>query len=278
MADNFSYQSDSYDQQSQRFVIPLYYKDTLGNYEYSSTATLVTYKGSHYFIFAAHALNGVLKVSDFYILGADGELYAIYDFSIGYRIFEGEDIVVVDCFNKVLEGKNYFDISESSLLGFDKNHFAWTGFPSSKCKAKKIHNTKSPETLRNQFVHEDESGIYFKSAQYFTIVSKVKGNNKKFITGSYDRKNTHLKYKGSVSMAPSPEGMSGGAMYFFAKGQILKNSINETFRFAGIGIEYKKDNSIIGVSRETIISLIENFNKEEPIQFSLVTKELEPQT
>lgn len=65
---------------------------------------------------------------------------------------------------------------------------------------------------------------------------------------------------------------------FFAKGQILKNSINETFRFAGIGIEYKKDNSIIGVSRETIISLIENFNKEEPIQFSLITEELEPQT
>lgn len=278
MAGSFSYQSDSYDQQSQRFVIPLYYKDTLGNYEYSSTATLVKYKGDHYFVFAAHALNSVLKVCDFYILGADGELYAISDFSIGYRIFEDKDIVVVDCFNKVLEGKNYFDISETSLLGFDKKHFAWTGFPSSKCKAKKIHNTKSPETLRDQFVHEDESGLYFKSAQYFTIVSKVKGKNKKFITGSYNRKNASLKYKGNVSMAPSPEGMSGGAMYFFSKGQTLKSSINETFRFAGIGIEYKKDNTIVGVSRETIISLIEQFNEEEPIQFLLVTKKLEPQT
>ncbi|HCE2818499.1 TPA: hypothetical protein NG675_004531 [Vibrio parahaemolyticus] len=277
MTNGFTYQSDSYGRESQRFVIPLYYKDSLGNYEFSSTATLLKYKGAHYFAFAAHALSNVLSISDFYIFGSDGEFYAISDIAIGYRVFEDKDIVIVDCFNQVLDGKNYFDISESSMLGFDKKHFAWTGFPSSKCKAKKIHNSKSSETLRNQFVHEEENSLYFKSAQYFTIVSKVRGNNKQFITGIYERKNQSLKYKGNVSMAPSPQGMSGGAMYFFSKGQTLKNNLSETFRFAGIGIEHKKDNTIVGVSRDMIINLIDQFTEEEPVQFSLVDEKVETQ-
>ncbi|HCG5919317.1 TPA: hypothetical protein NJ048_004488 [Vibrio parahaemolyticus] len=278
MASGFTYQSDEYCRQSQRFVVPLYYKDSLGNYAYSSTATLVKYNNIHYIIFAAHALDGGITVDDFFIFGADGEFYKISEFSIGYRVFCSEDIVIVDCFNKVLDGKNYFNLNESSLLGFDKKHFAWTGFPSSKCKTKKIHNSKSPETLRNQFVHEDESGVYFKSASYFTILSKVKGCNKQFITGIYERKNASLKHKGDVSMAPSPEGMSGGAMYFFSKGQVLKGRLDDTFRFAGIGIEYKKDNTIVGVSRDKVISLLEQFDGEAPIQFILSTEHLEPQT
>ena len=70
-------------------------------------------------------------------------------------------------------------------------------------------------------------------------------------------------------MGPHPQGMSGGAMYFFSKNQMLKASLDDTFRFAGIGIEYKKDNSIIGVPRLKIIELIKKFDSENPMQFNL---------
>nr|WP_163502600.1 hypothetical protein [Halomonas socia] len=270
MNSNITYQSDNYDRQSQRFVIPLYIKDELGNYEYSSTGTLVRYKGHHFIIFAAHALGVGAAFESVYTFGADGDFHQIKSLAIGHQIFEKEDIVIVDCFNQALENKNYFNIDIKSMHGFDKKHFAWTGFPVSMSKSKKVHKSNSQETLKNKFVYIDESGSYFKNAKYFTIISKISSDNKIQISGTYDRKNAKLKYKDDVSMGPHPQGMSGGAMYFFSKNQILKASLDDTFRFAGIGIEYKKDNSIIGVPRLKIIELIEKFDSENPMQFNLV--------
>ncbi|ABE56547.1 hypothetical protein Sden_3271 [Shewanella denitrificans OS217] len=269
MDDKFSYQSGDYNRQSQRFVIPLYIKDALGNYQYSSTGTLVKYDGHHYIIFAAHASPNDDSLESIYTFGIDGDFSKIKDIAIGHQFFVEDDIVIVDCFNKTYDGKNYFNLDLNALVGFEKRCFAWTGFPSSKSKSKKVHNTKSKESLKKQYVHSDESGNYFKNASYFTIVSKIKSNNKQQITGTYDRKNASLKYKGNVSMAPHPEGMSGGAMYFFSKNQELKDSLDDTFRFAGIGIEYKKDNTIVGVPKIKIIQLIEQFNIENPLMWSL---------
>lgn len=249
MDSNFTYQSDNYDRQSQRFVIPLYIKDELESYEYSSTGTLVRYKGHHFIIFAAHALGGGVPFESVYIFGTDGGFHQVKSFAIGHQVFEKEDIVIVDCFNQAFENKNYFNIDIKIMNGFDKKHFAWTGFPVSKVKSKKVHKSNTQETLKNKFVYVDESGNYFKAAKYFTIISKISSDNKIQISGGYDRKNANLKYQGDVSMGPHPQGMSGGAMYFFSKNQTLKASLDDTFRFAGIGIEYKKDNSIIGVSR-----------------------------
>lgn len=269
MNNNFAYQSDEYDRQSQRFVIPLYIKDELGGYEHSSSATLARYKGHHFIIFAAHALDGGVAFENVYTFGTDGGFHQIKSFAIGHQVFEKEDIVIVDCFNQALENKNYFDLNIKSMNGFDKKLFAWTGFPLSKSKSKNIHKSNSLETLKTKFVHNDESGIYFKNAKYFTIISKVLTKNKIQISGTYKRENTNLKYQGDVSMGPHPKGMSGGAMYFFSKNQKLKASLDDTFRFAGIGIEYKKDSTIIGVPRQKIIELIEKFDSENPIKFDL---------
>lgn len=183
----FTYQSDDYDRQSQRFVIPLYIKDELDNYEYSSTGTLVRYKGHHFITFAAHALGGGIAFESVYTFGIDGDFHQIKSFAIGHQVFEKEDIVIVDCFNQVLGDKNYFTLDIKSMNGFDKNHFAWTGFPLSKSKSKKVHKSNSQESLKNKFVHIDEGGNYFKNAKYFTIISKVLKNNKIQISGTYTR-------------------------------------------------------------------------------------------
>lgn len=270
MVNTSSYQSDSYDRQSQRFVIPLYTKDELGNYLFSSTGTLAKYKGHHYILFAAHALNDGVNFESMYTFGLDGDFYQILGFAIGHQVFEDEDLVIVDCFNQALESKNYFNLDETSLKGFEKKGFAWTGFPASKSKSKKVHKSHSKDGLVSKFVYIDESGNYFKNARYFTIISKVHKNDNVEITGEYIREKVNLKYQGDVSTGPHPQGMSGGPMYFFSKNQELKDCLDETFRFAGIGIEYKKDNTIIGIPRIKVIELIEKFDKQNPLQFSVV--------
>jgi hypothetical protein len=61
-----NYQSDNYGRQAQRFVIPLYIKDNLGTYHYSSTGTFIKYNEHHYIIFAAHALEKNIIINDIY--------------------------------------------------------------------------------------------------------------------------------------------------------------------------------------------------------------------
>jgi len=266
---DFDYKSDDYDRQTQRFVIPLYIKDELDNYEFSSTGTLVKYQEHHYILFAAHALDGNVEFDRVYTFGRDGQFHQIKGFAIGHEIFKEQDVVIVDCFNQVMEDKNYFNLDKKSLIGFEKKAFAWTGFPFSQSNSKKVHRSSTQETLKNKFVYIDESGGYFRNARYFTIISKIKSNNNIEITGKYDRKNVNLKYQGDVSTGPSPKGMSGGAIYYFSKNQVLKGSLDNTFRFAGIGIEYKKDSTIIGVPSSKIIDLMEKFNKDNPLQLKL---------
>ncbi|OEE16300.1 hypothetical protein [Aliivibrio fischeri] len=260
MSKSFIYKSDDYDRQAQRFVVPLYLKDELGNYQYSSTATLAMYNDHYYLIFAAHAVPKDNGINLFHILQNDGSFYKIEDISVKHKVFVTEDIVIVDCFNQRFDGKNYFNLNETHLRGFEKNLFAWIGFPSSMCKSKKIHNSRSSESLKNEYVHSDDTGLYFKSARYFSIMSKIKANNQAVISGEYERKNAYLKYKGEVSTSVHPSGMSGGAMYFFSKSQQLKDNLDDTFRFAGIGIEYKKDKTIIGVPRCKVLNLIEELS------------------
>ncbi|MBS7418655.1 hypothetical protein [Pseudomonas syringae] len=274
MSEKFSYQSDDYDRNAQRHVVPLYVKDNLGNYEFSSTATLAKYNGHHYFLFAAHALSEGVSIDQVYTFMTDGSFYQLTKNAIGYKVFEKEDIAIVDSFNVAFEGKNYFNLNLSGLSGFNKNHFAWIGFPASKSKSKKVHNTKSKESLAQQYVEAGDDGSYFKNAKYFSICSRLISNNNAEITGKYVRQNTSLKYAGAVSTAPHPAGMSGGAMYFFSKNQKLKESIDDTFRFAGIGIEYRKDNTIIGVPKVKIIELLKHFNNENPLILELFEKPL----
>lgn len=269
MSNNFTYQSNEFERQAQRFVIPLYIQDELGGYRFSSTATLARYNGRYYILMAAHALDGGASLEQFYFFQTDGQFFQLTEIASSHAVYKQDDLIVIGCFNVALDGKNYFNLNEDKLIGFEKNHFSWTGFPSSMCKTKKVHSSKSSEGLKQQFVTEEGGQIYFKSAKYFTIDSKFKGRNALNITGVYDRKNAELKYKGSVTTGPSPEGMSGGAMYQFAKGKKLKDSLDDSFRFIGIGVEYKKDNRIIGISKPRVISLIKQLEDNNPIDLEM---------
>lgn len=267
MVKQFKYQSDEFDRNAQRHIIPLYIKDGLGNYFYSSTGTLAKHQDHHYILFAAHALDDGTSIDQLYAFTKDGAFYNLAENSIAHKVFKNEDIGIFDLFDIEFHGKNYFDLHETSLVGLDKKHFYWIGFPVSKSKSKQIHRSKTPETLVQQYVREQEDGSYFTNMKYFAIHSKIIANNNMEITGKYDRENTNLKYAGRVSMAPHPSGMSGGAMYFSTKAQKLQSGVSDTFRFAGIGVKYKKDNTIVGVSRIKLIELLNVLEKEQPLTY-----------
>lgn len=265
----FHYQSDDYERQAQRFVLPLFIKDELGNYKQSSTGTFVKYNEiHHYVIFAAHALDNGCDVNDVYFMTPDGTFIQLVENAFGYKIFGEDDIVLVDFLNVSFSHKNYFNlnvINECSVPDF----FCWTGFPLSQSKAKEVHHTKKPESLKKSMVHKDESGHYFTKIKYLTVISPRISFDEKYLIGKYAERNVSFKYKGNVVNPPSLGGMSGGAMYFTNAEYELKDNLDDTFIFAAIGIELKRDNSIIGVSRDRIIELIDSYNESSPISLSM---------
>lgn len=272
MNNEFNYKSNDYDRQSQRFVIPLYIKDGLGNYKQSSTATLVRYNNvHHYAIFAAHALEGGIDIRNVFHFSSDGSCYQLIQHAIGYKVFEEDDIVLVDFFNQRFDLKNYFNLDiEEMPNGVSSNFFCWTGYPLSQSKKKDIHNTKSPESLIAEMVHNDESGSYITKIKYLTINSETVSFDNFCIKGFLARKGSVVsKNKGLLSKPPSLAGMSGGAMYFSNLEKKLSSTLDDTFFFAGIGVEHRVDGSIVGVSRYRILQLIKSFDESNPILFSL---------
>ena len=269
----FIYRSDEFDRQSQRFVNPLFKKDSSGTYHHSSTGTFVKYNEHHYMVFAAHAIEEDFKIDDFYFFLPDGTFKKIIESSLGYYIYEEDDIVIIDYFNIAFQWKNYFNLNLDSMIGFNKNIFAWIGFPHSKCKIKKIHKIKSTKELKDDYIVSNSTGLYSTAAEYRIIISKIDSKNKYFIQGKYNRKNTDSKYKGKISVGTHPRGMSGGAMYFFSKHLDINNALDNSFRFAGIGIEYR-DNIIKGVAKDRIIELIKKFDLENPIEFNILDEDL----
>lgn len=277
---NFNYKSNDFDKEAQRFITPLYIRDELGNYEYSSTGTFITYNESHYIVFAAHALDNHDNIKNVFIPLSDGTFLGIDEISIGHEIFEEDDLVIIDCFNRIIGNKNYFLLEELEGLegleglekkleynGFDKKRFEWRGFPSSWVNSKIIHNTKKLSSIKEAAIVQTENGTFNKSARYFGIKSEIETFNKKEITGTYKKK-VDYKYnkEHKQSPGPSPEGMSGGPMFCFSENEDLKDDLNSTFLLVGIGLRFnKRTRKITGISRIRLIELFEKFEKNNPL-------------
>ncbi|MBC3382024.1 hypothetical protein H8I69_23190 [Serratia fonticola] len=273
--EDFTYKSDDFERALQRYITPLYVKDELGNYNYSSTATLIFFNNSHYLIFTAHALkDGGGELKSFYIMRRDGEFLAILENAIGYEVYDEDDVVIVEWFNARIEEKNYFDLNKKlTLNGFNKKYFGWIGFPKNKKKIKDlIHNTKTKEKIASEHVIEYDNGHYFTKIKYLTLYSEINSNNDLHISGYYNpEEGVELKYAGKKSTGPSLPGMSGGAMFYCHKTLKLQQDLDKTFQFAGLGIEHKKDNSIVGVSRNRIIKLLMDYEKNHPLDLTLIS-------
>lgn len=278
MNKDFKYDSDEFEKQAQRFIIPLYLKDELGNYQYSSTGTYVEYNDKFYLICAAHAISDKESVEDLHWLSPTGEMVGILSQSFYHKIFKEDDIIIVDYFNERYADRNYFNLNHTVSYGELNNYFLdrfyWIGFPNSWSNLKKISRTKKSETLKESNFHIDENGIYAKNAKYFMMGALgVKPNNNDEVKGAIQTKNLPLKYKGTISNGPKLEGMSGGAFFTTILTTTAHHefeSVKKSFIFLGIGVERSKDDIVKGVSKKRLIEILNEYLFEHPLEFKIV--------
>lgn len=247
---------------SQRYILPFSLKDELDNLKFSATLTLITYKNRYFGITASHAipqdydLNKGVYIFDRNILGLtevhrfDDIDLLILDFAIPYFIDE----------------KKYYDLNEEYPLNeFIPYFFSWHGFPAKKAQDfhKKSVENLVLSSLNNGLITTNKSllaGIPFKNQMDLS---------KEYIEGSFDLKNVEYDKEGKKTKGYSFQGMSGGALCLHKKELY---PLEESFYFIGMGIEHKKDNTILGVNRTAIISKLAEVIRI-PIELSFELKE-----
>jgi hypothetical protein len=251
---------------SQRYILPMYLKDELENLKFSATLTLVKYKERYFAITAAHAipmdydLNRGIFVNDKNIL----QLTNISRFDESDNL----DLLILDfAFPIFYEDRNYYDLDEELLLTsefFNTEAFSWHGFPAKKATNfyKKSADSMISNSLNNGLITTAKSlfvGIPFKDD--FNL-----SNN--FIYGAFSLKDVEYDKEGRKTKGYSLKGMSGGALCLHKK-QLFP--LESSFYFIGIGIEHRKDNTIIGINRNLIIDKLKEIVKEPiNISFNLV--------
>lgn len=251
------YEAREYYRQAQRFIYPLYKKNGLGGFSFSSTVTFVTYKKRFFCIFAAHALDdNECTMEEIGMLATDGVFVPLSESCKSHKIYKNYDIVI--CTSETpFEPRYYFDLEPyDSKTNFNKRVFGWIGFPQKKAQ-KTIHQSKaSPEKIARHLSVSDDGRPIWGHAKFLIIWVKIDTKSDQQITGRFENKNVDYEYEGFKSQGHSPRGMSGGALFHPSEKLCAEPRHKDMFLFAGIGLEY--DGSLIkGAPTELIVSLIE---------------------
>lgn len=261
------YKANEYYRQAQRFVYPLYKKDGMGGFSFSSTATFATYKGRFFCIFAAHALTADEEtVENIGMLTTDGNFVPLSVSCKAYKIYRDHDIVI--CISDTpFEPRNHFNLApRESATEFNTEGFGWIGFPQKKA-VQTIHKSKaSPDKIINHLSVASDGRPVWSNAKFLMIGAMLESKSESVIIGRFENVGVNYEYEGFKQQGYSPRGMSGGALFYGPKKfHSTPQSLEDLFLFAGIGLEYDRI-SIKGVPKERIISLIEEMLKLEADQ------------
>lgn len=252
--------------QIQRFVMPLWRKDTRGGIYFSSTATFLKFENKFFCIFTNHALEKETSLENIGFLHTDGcfkPLSGIRDF----KIYHEYDIVICCFSDKALDEfseKNFFDLScRKQPSDFQQENLIFIGFPATNTariyrKVQVDNNAITDDIVK----YPDGSGKW-KNAKYFMAGGKNIEDDGIYITSNVPRKN-QSKTENSKSMAPNFTGMSGGALFQIPKGGInISKPLEDSFYFRGMAIEYPETGVskgiLKGISRNKIIELLNDF-------------------
>lgn len=256
---------------SQKFVLPFYLKDELGNLTFSATLTLVEYKNRFFALTASHAIPAKYDLKrGIYVVGLRGAVNILV-LTVVHR-FDDIDLIILDFYAKHFsEDRYYFNLDIDYPKGlFNENMFLWSGFPAKK--AKNI-NKKAPKTLVDESMNGDLIAIAKSLLAYIPFKENYTFNGiDEYFFGYSDLKNVSYAKEGFKSKGYSYKGMSGGAFCLLNK---EKSSLigNDLFYFIGIGIEHRKDNTIVGIGRKIILEKLAEIIKT-PREFSfLLTKD-----
>lgn len=243
---------------SQRYILPLYLKDECGNLKFQATLTLVEYKGRFFALTAYHAIENYDLERGLFANGTNiSELTLVHT-------FPEEDLAILDFYTTRFGDRIYFnlnlDIDDYSL--FNMQVFSWSGFPAARSRD---FNKKDPQ---NEIINSFNNGLITTAKSLLVGIPFQKNfdNQQDHILGYHSLKNVEYAKEGKKSKGYSFKGMSGGALCLHKK-QI--EPIMESLFFIGIGLEHRKNDQIMGLSRKAIIMKLDEIIKQ-PIEFSLL--------
>ncbi len=248
-----------YELVAQRHINPLYMADGRGGYEFSSTMTFVRFKNETFCVFAAHALPSKAGDMDkICLLTAGGEFMALSEVEVSHKICRHRDLVA--CHTKVpFECKNYFELDavKSSTEFFE--NFGWIGFPKKKA-VQKIHSTKASKENIQAYISDGVEGRQkCTGAEFLLLGVELESESENEIIGIHINKNVNYAHGGFKEQGYSLKGMSGGALFRTPK-KINTDSprLTDMYQFCGIGLEYKNNRWVKGVSSRSVQELLED--------------------
>lgn len=252
------FQANWYEINAQRYINPLYLKDEVGGYSFSSTMTFVKFKNKYFFVFAAHALSkSTNNIDHIGFLKTDGEFMPLSEVTISYEICRDKDLVV--CKTIGMFEKNYFDLDASkSNTEFSKD-FGWIGFPKKKA-VQIIHKSKASSEKIKGFLTDGIDGRQkWNNARFLLIGVEQTLESTSEIFGHFDNSNVKYAHEGFKENGYSLKGMSGGALF---RGPMKINSepcsLSDLYDFAGIGLEYDINRKLVkGASKNSVKELLE---------------------
>ncbi|ALO34763.1 hypothetical protein CMT41_08585 [Colwellia sp. MT41] len=252
--------SNEFEIMAQRHVCPIFLKDELGGFEFSSTTTFIKRQNKYFCVFAGHAVpRGVTTLENIGVLKTDGTFVSLNDISVNYFIDRDNDLVICETLAP-FEQKNYFDLdTESTSTVFKEDGMGWIGFPKKKAKAK-YHRTKaSPEHVKADIDSFEDGRLKWTNANYLLLgVDQIRKEGH-VVSAFFDDKNVTYDKDGFKEQAYSLKGMSGGAL-FHAPSSFTSNPqyLSDYFKFVGIGLEHHtSEKTIKGASSELVKELID---------------------
>lgn len=287
MAD-FQYNASEYLRQAQRYIIPLYKKDELGHYNFSSTGTFVMYNGQYFLIGALHALDKRDENIEnlYYFDTGSGNYNQIIHEATGFKKFDKKyDIFIIDFFNRKWDSKNYFNLNKSNhdLNNFVPNAFYWLGFPQTWQDVKKKKKNFNPAEMLDKYVHHSDDTTYSSANKFFAYPSFCTESDKEnFLCGISPLGQHDLEYGGKKHI-PKLEGMSGGCFFVPTKSHTLVKfnnhdvDLDNSYIFLGIGLEFYKEprdqGKVYGLSRMVIQKLLQEYLDENPLILKIIPRE-----
>lgn len=227
-------------------IIQLFLKKN-GKYDADATAVLIELNESYYIFSASHAVH-----SDSYIMCKNEFQKIPIEWLIQSNLEQNrsEDIYIAKLsykldFNDRIYYKinlNHLNYDENSIIGF-------SGFPYTKNGIK----WESKE-------FKNRSYLYWGSSQ---LLKEDGYDNNRHIKMLLDRTKMLGNIGGNVNIAPSPKGMSGGAIFKLSNNiESLCKCIYDV-KLIGIGIENREkcDKSLLGHNMSHFLNIMISFNK-----------------
>lgn len=252
--------SNNFEIMAQRHVCPIFLKDGLGGFEFSSTTTFIKRQNKYFCVFAGHAVpRGATTLENLGVLRTDGTFISLSDIAVNYSIDRENDLVICETVAP-FEQKNYFDLdTESTSTVFKEDGMGWIGFPKKKAKAE-YHRTKaSTEHVKADLDLFEDGRLKWTNANYLLLgVDQIK-KEEYVVTAFFDDKNVTYEKDGFKAQAYSLKGMSGGA-FFHAPSSFTSEPqyLSDFFKFVGIGLEHHASiKTVKGASSKLVKELID---------------------